>query len=250
MNLLLLKASERVSGDLFRIVGQRADELIELFRLKEGDLVCAGELGGLIGEARILKVASSLIELEAIFERVAPARLPVGLIVAVPRPQVIRRVLFSAAIWGVQDLYFLRSEGCEQSYLDSKALGEQEILRLLEKGVQQSVDTVLPNVEVQRRFLPFVQDRLPELISEQDLCLVCDPEGGEDLKRILQPLIESGDTAFRKIWLAIGPERGWSAFELSQLGSVGFCSCTLGSRVLTVDLALAGVLGSIATLLG
>jgi 16S rRNA (uracil1498-N3)-methyltransferase len=106
---------------------------------------------------------------------------------------------------------------------------------LLVEGLQQAQDTRLPRVSIHRKFKVFVEDDL-DGVSGGGVRIVADPtatrQPGEVIRR------NPGE----RILLAVGPEGGWSSFELRLLGSHGFQPVGTGSRTLRTDTACIALL--------
>ena len=97
MNLILLDDDDFVSGASVRLMGRRLKHIREVHQPAVGDELTVGRLGGLIGKGRITKATSVAVEMEVALRAAPPAPLAVNLVLALPRPKVIKRVLLSAA---------------------------------------------------------------------------------------------------------------------------------------------------------
>ncbi|MDO2098203.1 16S rRNA (uracil(1498)-N(3))-methyltransferase, partial [Escherichia coli] len=78
-------------------------------RAENGDTLRVGRLGGWMGEGRLLKLDASEATLEVRFDQPPPAKLPITLLLALPRPKMLRRVLQTIAAMGVPKLVLLNS---------------------------------------------------------------------------------------------------------------------------------------------
>src|SRR5690606_12322757 len=120
---------------------------------------------GDMGTGRLLHLDAGSAELQVAFDQPPPAKLPITLLLALPRPKMLRRVLQTISTMGVPRLVLLNSYRVEKSFwqtpfLEPAALREQLIL-----GLEQARDTVLPEIIIEKRFKPFVEDRLPQLAA-------------------------------------------------------------------------------------
>jgi RsmE family RNA methyltransferase len=93
--------------------------------------------------------------------------------------------------------------------------------------LEQSCDTILPQVYLRPRFKPFVEDELPD-ISSGTTAYVAHPGTGMDCPRTFQ----------NPASLAIGPEGGFIPYEVEKLQSCGFIPVNLGERILRVETAV------------
>lgn len=231
MNLLLLEPADFVSADRALLDGRRLKHLREVHRAEAGETLRVGLLGGDMGEGRLLRLDASSAEFQVSFDQPPPAKLPITLLLALPRPKMLRRVLQTVATMGVPRLVLLNSYRVEKSFwqtpfLDPAAIREQLIL-----GLEQARDTVLPEVIIEKRFKPFVEDRLPQLAAGS-LGLVGHPGDFPHCPRAVE----------RPVTLAIGPEGGWIPYEVEKLAEAGLTPVQLGERILRVETAVSALL--------
>ncbi len=92
---------------------------------------------------------------------------------------------------------------------------------------------------MRKRFKPFVEDELDGLFPDH-MKLLADPTGE---KRI-------GDFKFddKRVLLAIGPEGGWTAYELGMLQEHGFERFNMGGRILRADTACVAAISVVNSL--
>ena len=76
----------------------------------------------------------------------------VDLLLAVPRPKVLRRMWAPLASMGVDRVYLTNAARVERCYFDSKALEPDAVEDELLRGLEQSGDVRMPGVCVARRF--------------------------------------------------------------------------------------------------
>ena len=98
-------------------------------------------------------------------------------------------------------------------------------------GLEQGKDTVLPQPILEKRFKPFVEDRLPEL-SANSLRLVAHPIAEQHCPRDVQ----------QAVTLAIGCEGGFIPYEVDLLAQQGFVPVELGERILRVETAVTALI--------
>ncbi|MFC5694128.1 16S rRNA (uracil(1498)-N(3))-methyltransferase [Pseudomonas sp. GCM10022186] len=231
MNLLLLEDADFVAADRARLEGRRLKHLHEVHRAEEGDSLRVGRLGGLMGQGRLLRLEADCAELEVSFDQPPPAKLPITLLLALPRPKMLRRVLQTVASMGVPRLVLLNSYRVEKSFWQTPFLEPAAIREQLILGLEQARDTVLPEVVIEKRFKPFVEDRLPQLAADT-LGLVGHPGDFPPCPRAVN----------EPITLAIGPEGGWIPYEVEKLREAGLQPVQLGERILRVETAVTALL--------
>ena len=236
MNLILLFKRDFISKNTARLTGRRHKHIVEHLHSKIGDELCVGLVNGKIGIGKITKFDHEAAELKVKTKNLPPKPLPLTLVVALARPNVFKRVLLSASSLGIKNIFILNFNRVEKSLWQSSALQPEAIEEQLVLGLEQARDTVMPTVELRKRFKPFVEDELPELIKGK-LALVAHP----DVKKIL-PSTKS----FKSIVLVVGPEGGIIPYELQQLEKLGVIPFSLGERILRVETVIPYILGKLA----
>lgn len=231
MNLLLLEDADFIGADRVRLGGRRLTHLQQVHRAESGDSLRVGRLGGGMGQGRLLRLDDDSAELQVSFEQPAPDKLPVTLLLALPRPKMLKRVLQSVSAMGVPRLILLNSYRVEKSFWQTPFLEPEAIREQLILGLEQARDTVLPEVLIEKRFKPFVEDRLPQLAAGS-LGLLGHPGDYPACPRaVSQP-----------VTLAIGPEGGWIPYEVDKLAAAGLQPVQLGERILRVETAVTALL--------
>ncbi len=232
MNLILLQEADFIKETgRVRLEGRRLRHIRQVHRAATGDELCVGLEGGLIGSGIVTLMNESSLEMEVRLCQKPPEPLPVTLLVALPRPKVIRRVLLSAASMGVKRIIIINSYRVEKSYWQSPLLGEEVIRRQLVLGLEQARDTIMPQVLLRPLFKPFVEDELPGLI-QSTVPILADPASEAPCPR------EVGSA----VTLAVGPEGGFISYETEKLLSCGFSAVSLGERILRVETAVPALL--------
>lgn len=181
------------------------------------------------------------LRLEQLDDTVSP-RPRCDLVLAMPRPKVLGRILEHVTALGVGTVCLVRTWRVEKSYLQSESLQAPALREHLLAGLEQARDTRVPRVVVAPLFRPLVEDRLDELFPSERR-MVCHPEGGESLVSWAE-----GVEATQRIVVAIGPEGGFTRFEVELLGEHGFSPVNLGQRVLRVETACTAVLARLGIL--
>lgn len=241
MNSLVIYQRELNSAHSAKISGARAADIIERHGIKgEAALqVVIPEFGS--GTGRVVRAEEGVLEFELLIEERECDLRPSALIVAVPRPQTIRKVIQLAVTTGVSELHFIRSRNTEKSYLSSKALSPMAIERECQLALEQCCSPFAPLVQVHQRFRPFLEDVLAARMQSsgnQRGVLACTGS----VERPYHVNISAVNTF---VWLAIGPESGWNNFEEELFRGQGFEDFSLGPRILRVETAAALGLGVI-----
>ncbi|AZE46139.1 putative methyltransferase [Pseudomonas chlororaphis] len=231
MNLLLLEEADFIAADRVILRDRRLTHMQEVHRAAVGDSLRVGRISGLMGSAELLRLEPGEAELQVSLDQPPPAKLPLTLVLALPRPKMLRRVLQTVAAMGVPRLVLVNSYRVEKSFWQTPFLEPEAIREQLILGLEQARDSVLPQVVIEKRFKPFVEDRLPALV-EGTLGLVGHPGQYPACPRGLD----------EPVTLAIGPEGGWIPYEIDLLGKSGLQPVQLGERILRVETAVTALL--------
>lgn len=234
MNLVLLFDDDFVSDGQVRLTGRRLEHIRNVHRASAGDELVVGVAGGRMGTGRVLSAGPEGVDIAVNLERDPPPPREITLVIALPRPKVLNRVIASASSMGVKRVYLINSWRVEKSYWKSPRLSESNLRQQAILGLEQARDTMLPRIEMRRLFRPFVEDELPAIIAGST-ALVAHPYAAEECPRnVASP-----------VTLAIGPEGGFIAAEVESLTRVGLRPVTIGERILRVETAVAYVLGQL-----
>lgn len=232
MNLLLLETKDIDDLGVARVRDVARLRALRRLSLKPASTVQAGLINGKIGRATVTEVSNGEIAFRLELTQPPPAAPPIDLLMALPRPKMLRRVLRTVSECGVKRLWLINSHRVEKSYWQSPLLKTENWRPYLLDGLAQVRDTVLPEVALEPRFKPFVEDRLPGLCENREL-LLADPLASTSCPRAIE----------NPCTLAIGPEGGFTDYERSKLKERGFHAVTLGPRILRVETALTYLLG-------
>ena len=237
MNLILLQPDDFRDGGLAVLSDERARHIRKVLRVELGESLRIGILNGPLGKGTVLAVDTQVVCLQCVFDAKPPPKPRIDLLLAMPRPKVMKRLWAQIAALGVGRIVVLNADKVERFYFDSHVLEPDFYNKLLIEGLQQARCTHLPDVLVRQRFKPFVEDELDGLFSGS-LKLLADPAGEK----------RGADFGFadERVLLAIGPEGGWTAYELDKLQEHGFELFGMGTRILRTDTACIGLLSMLA----
>jgi RsmE family RNA methyltransferase len=231
MNLLLLEEADFIAADRVVLRDRRLTHMQEVHRSEVGDSLRVGRIDGLMGSAELLRLETGEAELRVSLDQAPPAKLPLTLVLALPRPKMLRRVFQTVATMGVAKVILVNSYRVEKSFWQTPFLEPEAIREQLILGLEQARDTVLPEIIIEKRFKPFVEDRLPA-ITDGTLGLVGHPGNYPPCPRALS----------EPVTLAIGPEGGWIPYEIDLLAKSGLQPVQLGDRILRVETAVTALL--------
>ena len=221
VNLVLITVDEAKIG--LPPDDARARHLRETVGLAVGGTFHIGIENGLRGIATITSLAPQLTFTVA-WEKSPQARLPLTVLIGLPRPQTAKKVLHDLASLGAARILFFESAKGDPGYLTSSLWKDGEWREHVLKGTEQACSTLVP--EVTR------VGSLGEALVGLDASawkLALDPYEATGAPEISAPA--------KAAVLAIGPERGFAEEERAVLRNAGFAFAHLGDRILRVEAA-------------
>ena len=241
MNFVVIESDILCENERVVLRGKRAQEIATEHELHEGKTVGIVLLGFQSGSAKVLRLSNEEIIFEINTLKPPPKKIVEVAIVGVSRPQTIKKVIQSAVTMGVKELHFVKSELGEKSYLQSKALLEDEIKDEIEKAVEQCGDPIPPEVSIHSTFERFFGETIIELSKRypEGQRIVAHTRSGEVLGRTC--LVKQTQPVF----IAVGCELGWSEGEIKKLMSLGFKEISLGERILRVETAFIALVAQV-----
>ncbi len=235
MNLILIRQDELVAKLTARLGDHRAHHIRAVLRAAPGDTVRIGLLDGPRGVGTVRAVSAETVELACAFDAVIPPRPRVDLLLALPRPKVMKRLWAQLAALGVGRILLTNAARVERNYFDTHVIDPAFFTPFLIEGLQQARDTRLPLVTLHRLFKPMLEDELDALSGAAER-IALQPGAARPL------VAEAPRRAGARALIAIGPEGGWTPYELDRLAGRGFRPAHLGSRALRSDTACIAAL--------
>jgi len=239
MNLVLFAEHELIA-DRVILTDRRAEHIRRILALVSGDTLRVGMINGKLGQGEILSIDDTAVTIEVRLDREPFPAPNVELILALPRPIMLQRILKQATVLGVRHFHLIRSARVEKSFFHSPVLQPEKMKSLLLQGLEQAMDTRLPETDIYNRFKPFVEDVVPKLKGHG---IIAHPGMSATMSEVF-----SGQGGKQKILLAVGPEGGWNDFELECFAGQGFTGFSMGSRILHVDTAVVALLAQLQLL--
>jgi 16S rRNA (uracil1498-N3)-methyltransferase len=244
MNIILV-AVEEIIDDRVVLADHRAQHIVKVLRSNPGDNVRVGIINGRKGTGRILNISDGRpfrVEVALDLREEAAPRPKIDLLLALPRPIMLKRIFSQAAALGFGSIILINANRVEKSFWEATLLSGESSRTHLLQGLEQAVDTRLPEVCTFTRFKPFVEDVLPGMMRDYSHCLLAHPAGVRTLKEVLTGIPD-------RILLAVGPEGGWVDYEVERFLEKGFSAFTMGERILKVDTAVISLHGRVSALL-
>jgi RsmE family RNA methyltransferase len=247
MNCILLPETSFQNGSAYINDLTQITHVNKVLTAKVGDALKIGQLGGKLGSAIIKDITPDSIQLSDIQLTInPPPKLNLTVVLALPRPKVLRRLMMDMTALGVNDVILINSYRTQKSYWQSPMLTRLDEFVL--EGLQQGVDTVAPRISLQKRFKPFVEDELASLITNR--AIVAHPYSALSFAQYMQqPQLENTEPAHRSVnsllpsMVFIGAEGGWIDYEVELLAEQGCMAVNIGPRILRTEAAVNVILG-------
>jgi 16S rRNA U1498 N3-methylase RsmE len=284
VNLLLVDPEELGNDATCTLGDRRAVHLRNVLGASVGSRIRAGVVGGGLGTAEVLSDDGTAITLRLVVSEPAAKPVPIELVLAIPRPKVLTRVVEIAAAFGVARIDLTNAWRVDKSYLDSPRLAPAALAHAARLGAEQGATTVLPVICVHRRLMGLFEERRqtpanrdphtfpdeaggnpPHMIRHDDALRDKEPPGFPEpagtsqrwprapaIKLVAHPGAPPIETAMAgasaPVVLAIGPEGGWITREIDTFVTHGFSPVSLGAPILRVEAAVAAALGQLLVL--
>lgn len=237
MNRILFEPNEIGPDGIARVRDARAEHILKVLHGERGQTLKTGEVNGPLGTGEIVAIADGEV---AVKVQHADAGLEpwADLILAPPRPRVMKRMLPQLAALGVGRLVLVGAQKVEKDFWGATLLKEAIYRPLLIDGLMQgAVASRVPEILVRRNFGKFVREELDACFGTAARRIVAHPYGDS-----------CAETQGRggRLVLAVGPEGGWTDAEVELLESKGFARRSLGPRILRTDTATVALLARLS----
>ena len=241
MNCILLPAAKFFDNSAYINETKQIEHVNQVLGAKVGDTLKVGQLEGNLGSAIIADITPERILLNNVNLTTAPPpKLNLTVVLALPRPKVLRRLMMDMTALGVRDIILINSYRTQKSYWQSPMLNRLDEFVL--EGLQQGVDTVAPRISLQKRFKPFVEDELVQLITNR--AIIAHPYAELSFSQyIQQQSTESSHGSILPSMVFIGAEGGWIEYEVELLARQGCQAVHIGARILRTEAAVNAILG-------
>lgn len=243
MNMLLCRPEKTVkSGEnTLRCTvddSRRIEHICNILKLQQGDDCKAGVLNQGCYSGRVAEIAKDkiLIDFDTTTCENAPAKMPLTLFIAMQRPNTLKKVIHCAVTMGVSEICFFGSYKVEKSYWQSSVLQEKNLQFELDLAMEQCKDPFEPKMTFCRYFKSFTEDILTPFAAENPVFIAHPAGSANNVFEVMR------NNSARRCGLVVGPEGGFTDYEVSRLEEMGLNLLSLGDRVLRTEFALAALL--------
>lgn len=228
MNVLLLPSAQ-IDGDMATFDNPtQIAHIHTVLKAQVGDTLKIGELGGHLGVGQIADLSDKAVKLTNVrLDTPPPPKKNLTIVLALPRPKVLRRLIMDMTAMGVRHIVLMNSYRTDKAYWQSPLLARLDEFVL--EGLQQGVDTIAPTISLEKRFKPFVEDRLTTLPAP---IVLAHPYGGRTIDTLPTPQT-----------IIIGAEGGFIDYEVALIKSQGAEVVSLGERILRTEAVVNGLMG-------
>jgi 16S rRNA (uracil1498-N3)-methyltransferase len=238
MNCILLFENDFIDAEnrCVRISGRRGEHIRNVLKPNRGDTVRVGLINNKLGTGIVESLTDDCVELTVTLDTKPPPPSAATLVIALCRPKSLRKSIEVASCMGVKKIYIIESWKVEKSFWSSPMISIDKLLEHAYLGLEQARDCIMPSIEFRRRFKPFVEDELPQIVQGTQ-GFVAHPYDAN-------PCPYHFDKSFT---LAIGPEGGFTEYEIEKFKACGFECVTTGERILRVEYAIPALLGRLGS---
>ncbi len=229
--------ADEVSGDRAALVGEHADHLVRVLRVRVGEDFDIAT-GQAVRRGRITSVTQDRVEFDLAEEIAAPTLIEITLVLAVFKFDRMEWAIEKCTELGVSRIIPVIARRTDSHLAAASAKRVERWQRLAQQAAEQSRRAVPPEIAAPVK----VSDALnPTQVLR---VVLAESEGQTLLRDVLNSHVSVSEIA-----LAVGPEGGWTEDEIQSFKQAGWISASLGNTILRAETAaIAATAVVVATL--
>lgn len=251
MNLILVTSKcIYQEGDkfYFQTTARQTDHLRTILKVRINQKVKVGVINKGKGEGIIVKEENSHYVIQLVepihLEDSKSQFLPIDVVLCVPRPKILDKLLQQLSCVGVKRIIIVFSEYANKCYESSRVLKNEEIKQSLQLGLEQAMCTGFPEVYIHYSFNSFFMNF--EKYADSETIKLCAHTDSMTASSLTPSSILNKNEG--KVLFMIGCERGFSDFEIYLLKKLQFHFFHISSRILKCETALLVIIGQLLLL--
>jgi 16S rRNA (uracil1498-N3)-methyltransferase len=236
VNLLLLAPGEIVADEAL-VGGRRAEHVLGLLNKQPGEKVRVGVLGEGTCAATVGAVDTNAGQVRLLLGERTPQPAPrTSLVLALPRPKALSRIVQLAASFGVLRLDLVGTHKVDPAYFSSPRLDPARLDEDALLGLEQGGLVHLPIFAIHRSLGAYVREQ----VDVAQARVVFHPGGAGLLGSLVSDFGPESP-----VTLAFGPDGGFLPAEIELLRGLGFRPMRLSTSILRTEVAVAAGLGQL-----
>jgi len=242
VNRILLEPAE-IGPDCRAVFGGvRAEHVRTVLKGTVGQVLKTGVIGGDIGQSVIEAISQESVAVLCTHDR-PPLPPWCDLVLAPPRPRVMKRLLPQLATIGVRRIFLVGAEKVEKAFWGAQLLKPEIYRPLLVEGLMQgAVSTELPEIHQVRNFRRWLgSGDFEREFAGLNTRIVAHPYPMGTVPASAMGTVPASAMGTVPVF-AIGPEGGWTDAEVAALEEHGFMRHALGPRILKTETAAIALL--------
>lgn len=240
MNRILFEKDE-IDDGFVSFSDERAEHVLKILHGEVGQTLKTGEVNGLIGTSEIVLIKGKTVRVK-VNHKEESLKPWIDLILAPPRPRVMKRLLPQLATMGVNRITLVGAKKVEKDFWGATLLREENFRPLLVEGLMQAGTSILPEIRLEKSFNRYLKSGIEEYEGFTKIVAHPYEKVGDNSSSGRKEFSSSTSTTTPTTVLAIGPEGGWTDEEVAALEERGFTRYSLGERILRTDTATIALL--------
>jgi 16S rRNA (uracil1498-N3)-methyltransferase len=227
--------ADEVSGDHAALVGEHADHLIRVLRVRveqEFDIVT----GEAVRRGRITSLTGDRVEFELREEIAAAGLVEITLVLAIFKFDRMEWAIEKCTELGVARIVPMIARRTDSHLAAASAKRAERWRRIARQTSEQSRRSAPPEIEAPIKLAEAV------LLKASLRIVLAESEEQTLLRDVMKP--NAAD-----VLLAVGPEGGWTPDELQSFQHAGWVSASLGSTILRAETAAIAATAIVASAL-